>query len=70
MAEKPYISVIITAFNRKNYLLYAVDSVLNQTISKEMYEIIVIKNFEDAEIDRYLESKNVRNIKIDDMPVG
>jgi|GEM_PF-1862744 len=70
MVEKPYISVIITAFNRKNYLLYAVDSVLNQTISKEMYEIIVIKNFEDAEIDRYLESKNVRNIKIDDMPVG
>jgi glycosyltransferase involved in cell wall biosynthesis len=42
---KPYISVIITAYNRKDFIKEAVQSVLNQTLDKNLYEIIVIKNF-------------------------
>ena len=38
----PYISVIITAYNRKEFLLNAIKSALNQTLDKKYYEIIVI----------------------------
>ncbi len=40
------ISVIITAYNRKDFILQAINSVINQTIDKTLYEIITITNFE------------------------
>ena len=43
--KKPYISVIITAYNRKEFLKEAIKSVMNQTLDRELYEIIIIKNF-------------------------
>lgn len=54
----PYLSVIICAHNRKTYLLDAISSVLNQTIEKKMFEIILVKNFLDPDIDSFVE-KNV-----------
>lgn len=57
--KKPLISVLIFAFNRKQYLKSAVDSVLNQTLEKRYYQIIVIKNFEDEVIDAYLRESGV-----------
>ena len=59
---EPYISVIITAFNRKEYLIKAVRSVLDQTLSREHFEIIVTKNFVDIEIDKFLQESQVRVI--------
>ena len=44
--ESPYISVIISAFNRKNYINYATNSVLNQTIDQSKYELIIVTNFD------------------------
>jgi glycosyltransferase involved in cell wall biosynthesis len=43
--RKPYISVIITAHNRKEFLKEAIQSALNQTLERSNYEILVIKNF-------------------------
>ena len=40
------ISVIITAFNRKEYITEAINSVTNQSLETSKYEIIVISNFE------------------------
>ena len=40
----PYISVIIPVFNRVNFVKEAIDSVINQTLEKEKYEIIVVTN--------------------------
>jgi glycosyltransferase involved in cell wall biosynthesis len=51
MHDPPFISVIITAYNRKEFLPSAINSVANQTLDKSKYEIIVVKNFEDKEID-------------------
>jgi len=43
MGNNPYISVIITAYNRKEFLLDAFNSALNQTLDRSKYEIIVTK---------------------------
>lgn len=56
--KKPAISVIITAYNRDQYLEQCVNSVLNQTIAKDLYEIIIIKNFESP-VDRMADTENV-----------
>ena len=56
------ISVVIAAYNRKKFLLAAVNSVLNQTLNDEYYEIIVIKNFKDDEINKKLGQSRVINI--------
>lgn len=48
---KDFVSVIITAYNRQKYLGNALNSVLNQTLDKDKFEIVVIKNFELSEIN-------------------
>ncbi|WMT53758.1 glycosyltransferase family 2 protein [Ferroplasma acidiphilum] len=58
----PYISVIITAYNRKEFLLNAIKSVLNQTLDKKYYEIIVIKNFIDKNIDDFINKNSIIGI--------
>ncbi len=60
-----YISVIITAYNRKDFLLDALKSALNQTLDKKYYEIIVIKNYNDEIIDKFIENNNIKSINID-----
>ncbi len=65
-----FISVVITAYNRKEYILDAVKSVLDQTLSRKNYEIIVIKNFLDPEIDGYCSENSVRIINTGDVPQG
>ena len=67
---KPYISVIITAYDRKKYLLGAVRSALDQMLSKDLYEVIVVKNFRDEGIDRQLEKWGVVDLYSDDVSQG
>ena len=57
MCKNPLISILVTCFNRREFIIEAVKSILNQTLKRELYEIIVSKNFKDAEIDTFL-SKN------------
>lgn len=64
-AKLPYISVVITAYNRKEFLLDAIESALSQTLDKRFYEIIVIKNFKDNMIDDFIEKNNIKNILMD-----
>jgi len=56
------ISVIITAHDRTKYLNQAINSVINQTINKSRYEVIVIKNFKSKEIDELIEREGFINI--------
>ena len=60
--DKPYISVVITAYDRKVFLLNAIKSVLSQTLDKTYYEIIVIKNFKDDNIDDFIKKNKVIGI--------
>ena len=61
----PFITVIITAYNRKEFLLNAIKSAVNQTLDKKYYEIIVIKNFTENSIDEFIGKHNIRNILMD-----
>jgi len=58
------ISVIITAYNRKIFLLDAIRSVLNQTLDRSEYEIIVTKNFVDRDIDNFIYKNDIKNVTI------
>ncbi len=48
------ITVIITAYNRRNYLIEAMKSVSLQTLKKEHYEVIVVKNFYDDKVEEFI----------------
>ncbi len=56
------ISVIISVHDRKQYMRSAVESVLDQAFPSDGFEIIVVKNFRDQEIDRFLTEKGVVDI--------
>lgn len=47
----PIISVVITAFKRRSFLLDAIESTVNQTIESDKFEVLVIKDFTDVRID-------------------
>ncbi|MFP3321016.1 MAG: glycosyltransferase family A protein, partial [Acidilobus sp.] len=51
MTDQPYISVIVTAYNRRRYLPFALKSLEAQTLPKDKFEVIVVKNFDDKESD-------------------
>jgi glycosyltransferase involved in cell wall biosynthesis len=49
--KKPFISAIITAYNRREFIRDAVNSVINSVLPEDEYEIIVVKNFRDEYVD-------------------
>ena len=51
MTGQPYISVIVTAYNRRRYLPFALRSLEDQTLPRDRFEVIVVKNFDDKESD-------------------
>ncbi|MEM0134946.1 MAG: glycosyltransferase family 2 protein [Thermoplasmatales archaeon] len=63
-------SIIVTAHNRKKFLNDAVKSVLRQTISRDYYEIILVKNFVDDVIDSELKVDNFNVVVSDAETVG
>lgn len=64
------ITVVITAFNRKQFLLRAVDSVLKQSLERWKYDVLVTKNFYDDEIDNFLTKNSVKSIIFQGSGIG
>jgi glycosyltransferase involved in cell wall biosynthesis len=64
------ITVLITAYNRKKYLAEAVSSVLSSTLDRTKYEIIVVKNFVDSEIDLFLAQNKVVVLNTENVNIG
>ncbi len=60
--EEIGISVIIVAHDRREYLKNSIKSVYENTLSKNFFECIVVKNFRDEEIDNMLENYGFINI--------
>jgi hypothetical protein len=66
----PFFSVVVTAYRRRTFLRAAVESVLDQTIPRSEFEVIVLKDFADAELDAWLGGLGtfVRNVT-EDLPL-
>lgn len=66
----PYVSVIVTAHDRRAFLRGAVESVLSQTLPAKEYEILVVKFVRDPELDSWLEAQKprVRTITDETLP--
>lgn len=64
----PLISVIVVAYNRRQYVGDAVASVVAQDINASDFEIIVVKNFTDSAIDTYLAQVGAKSILCENMP--
>ena len=69
-ASKPLISVIFNAFSRKNFIIDCVESLKKQTIDRDKFEILVIKNFSDTDIDDYLQKSKVKIINTTVLGLG
>lgn len=50
----PYISVVVTAYTRRQYLPEALRSLENQILDKSKFEVIVVKNFEHPKNDEMI----------------
>lgn len=64
------LTVVIMAYNRKKYLKDAIESALNQDLDKQYFEILLIKNFEDAELDSLCSQAGVSLIRTGNVPIG
>jgi len=54
MGSTPDIAVVVGAYSRTRYVLEAVRSVLDQTLSRDRFELVVTKNFLEDEVDATL----------------
>jgi len=67
---QPYISVIVTAYNRRRYLPFALRSLEAQTLPRDKFEVIVVKNFEDKESDSIISRNGWKDVYNDDLYHG
>lgn len=63
-------SVVIIAYDRRDFILQAIDSVLRQSISSSKYEIIVVKNYTDRDIDGKIAELKINNITTTEISLG
>ncbi|MCW1302553.1 MAG: glycosyltransferase [Candidatus Rehaiarchaeum fermentans] len=56
------ISVIVGEYNKRGYLKYALNSVFNQSLDRNLYEVIVVKKEEDKEVDDYARKNGAKII--------
>lgn len=63
-------SILIVAFDRREYILEAVNSALSQQFDRDKFEIIVIKNYKDETIDNYLREHQIKSIYSEETALG
>jgi len=60
------ISVIATVYRRRQYLYNALLSLKSQTLPKDKYEVIVVKDFEDPQVDSLIKEMGWRSVYSDE----
>lgn len=61
----PEITVVITAYNRREFLKLAIDSVLSQTLNRDKFEVIIVKNYSDEVVDNIIKENGLKQIVMD-----
>jgi glycosyltransferase involved in cell wall biosynthesis len=67
---QPYISVIVTAYNRRKYLPFALRSLEAQTLPRDKFEVIVVKNFDDKDSDDIISRNGWKEVYNDESYQG
>ena len=67
---KPAVSVILIAFNRRDYIEDAFRSILAQTVDRSLFEIIVIKNFPSQLIDGWTGEPSMTMVQSPSAAIG
>ncbi len=67
--DLPIITVIVTLFNRLDFIGQAIDSLVNQTLEKKYFEVIIVTNI-DIDIGIYKEKLNIKLIRTTSKSVG
>ena len=65
-----FISVVVIAHDRREFIMDALKSVFAQTLDRNRYEVIVVKNFIDETIDEYIRKMNGENIVTTEVSAG
>jgi glycosyltransferase involved in cell wall biosynthesis len=56
---KPIISVLISSFKRKEFILDCLNSLFHQTLERNKFEIVVVKNYVDQKIDSFMKREGI-----------
>ena len=64
------VTVVITSHNRKEFLIQAINSVLIQNLVNEECQIIVVKNFLDLKIDKFLHNNSISSLYCESPDLG
>ncbi|MCC6004400.1 MAG: glycosyltransferase family 2 protein [Thermofilum sp.] len=67
---KPFISVIVIAYNRREFIKDALKSIINSMAIEDNYELIVIKNFKDKYADCLVRKLSGKSILADIASIG
>lgn len=70
MTQGPIFSVVVVAHDRREYLLGALKSISRQTLPKEFFEVIIVKNFIEKTIDEFAKTNGYEIVATDVVPVG
>ena len=66
----PFISVVIDGFKRKEFIIEAVKSVRNQDLNESAFELIVLRAFDDNELDKQLAQNKAKVFDVKDISFG
>lgn len=66
----PELSLIITAYDRREFVKEALESALRQTLTRDRFEIILIKNFEERALDSFTAANGIRTIFCNEQSIG
>lgn len=69
-SPRPEVAVIIGAFRRTEFVPRAVRSVFAQTLPRDRFEVVVVKDFVDDALDRSLAADGVTTIRDGDPRIG
>lgn len=63
--NEPLLSVLVMAYRRKEFIMDAIESVLDQTISRIDYEIVCVVGFHDDNLSRFFRMNNINEVFCD-----
>ena len=64
-SNEPLLSVLVMAYKRKEFIMEAIKSVLNQSIGINNYEIVCVIGFHDDELSLFFQKNNIKELFCD-----